>query len=509
MGLAQTGSFSVSDGAATNSPQNGTVTVDVYDHASPSSVTGGTLSLGNIHVGYAGTVTSTNSNSVSNLSGTRVNLAGSTSAIGNLSLNSLSGLVQGGAAGIINASLANGQGVGAINESFTYTFADDSALNGASTNVGTATINVTGQVYSGLGVWNVNSSGSWNSTANWRVNGGVPGLDAGFTNTDSATFGLAATSANPIVSLDNVSPSLKGIVFLNSSKSYTIAQGFGGTIILNNGALAANLINTLGTHTISAPIELHSNLDATISAGGLTVSGPISETGGAKSLTVTGSSSGTLTLATGNGYTGGTTVSGGTLNVTNTTGSATGYGDVTVDSGATLSGTGKVVTAANNFIYLNGALVVGDSTLTSPLASDITLGTSGSGSTVLGSTGAIYFDLFQRGGNLTGTTAAADFVKLFGTLDSTLGGTLVITNGAALTGFAAGDMWTLFDLASGSFKPGSAHALDYSALSLGTGLTGTFDTLTGVFAIIAVPEPSRALLLMIGMAGLCVRRRRQ
>ncbi len=52
---------------------------------------------------------------------------------------------------------------------------------------------------------------------------------------------------------------------------------------------------------------------------------------------------GTLTLTGANTYSGGTTISGGTLLANNTSGSATGTGVVTVNSGGTLGGSGSVV----------------------------------------------------------------------------------------------------------------------------------------------------------------------
>jgi len=52
--------------------------------------------------------------------------------------------------------------------------------------------------------------------------------------------------------------------------------------------------------------------------------------------------SGTFTLTGTNSYSGGTTVSNGTLLVNNTGSSATGTGAVTVVNGATLSGSGIV-----------------------------------------------------------------------------------------------------------------------------------------------------------------------
>ena len=42
----------------------------------------------------------------------------------------------------------------------------------------------------------------------------------------------------------------------------------------------------------------------------------------------------------------------------------------------------------------------------------------------------------------------------------------------------------------------------------GGGLTGSLNPTTGVFSFTTVPEPTRALLLLLGLMGVVVRRRR-
>jgi hypothetical protein len=197
------------------------------------------------------------------------------------------------AVGIDTSSAGSKDGTATI--TLTSNGTGSSALG--TTPLASQTVNVTGFVYSGLGIWNINSSGTWNATANWQILGGVPGLDGAFSNTDTATFSSAATSANPVVSLDGVSPSLKELTFDNPTQSYTLAQGTGsGLLKLDNGVGTASVAADNGDHTISAPIELHSDVAITVSAGDtLTVSGGIIETGGAKTLTKFGD--GTLILA--------------------------------------------------------------------------------------------------------------------------------------------------------------------------------------------------------------------
>lgn len=83
---------------------------------------------------------------------------------------------------------------------------------------------------------------------------------------------------------------------MKTNWNYTIARGAGsGVLELNNGVGVATVSASSGNHTLSAPLELHSDLAVSGAAGGLlTVSGGISGTGGSKTLTKTGG--GTLIL---------------------------------------------------------------------------------------------------------------------------------------------------------------------------------------------------------------------
>src|SRR5439155_20393109 len=85
-----------------------------------------------------------------------------------------------------------------------------------------------------------------------------------------------------------------------------------------------------------------------------TFNGLMSGVGG---LTKTGAGVFTLARSVGNTYGGGTTISGGTLLVMNTSGSGTGTGPVAVNAGAVLGGTG---TSQGN-ITNNGTVAPGSS----------------------------------------------------------------------------------------------------------------------------------------------------
>ncbi|HEV8267572.1 MAG TPA: autotransporter-associated beta strand repeat-containing protein, partial [Thermoanaerobaculia bacterium] len=109
-----------------------------------------------------------------------------------------------------------------------------------------------------------------------------------------------------------------------------------GTGVTANGALR----NVSGTSSWAGPIMMTAATTANISAGQLTLSGPVSGTG---ALTKAGP--GTLVLSTANTYSGGTLVTSGTLIVN---GSLPAADTVTVSPGATLGGSGSVGPVVNN-----------------------------------------------------------------------------------------------------------------------------------------------------------------
>ncbi len=287
-----------------------------------------------------------------------------------------------------------------------------------------------------------------------------------------------------------------------------------GTLDLNSRSQQiAGLNSTTGSNATPTNNTVTSGGTATLTIGG---SGTYSYGDGtnANSGIITGaislvkSGSGTQTLGDTNTYTGGTTISGGTLNVTNGSGSATGTGALTLDSTGTLSGTGIIAPAINTNINLNGSLIVGDTTLGSPVASSITLTTSGSGVTTTSTSSLFHFDLFTRIGGAN-PLGSADYIKLPGTLNNnSMGpnlGTIVITNRIGPTTFALGDSWHLFDFTGGGTITDDFN-VDYTNLGLSGDLIGQFDRLSGTFSI--VPEPSRTLFLTLGLLTLTLRRRR-
>ena len=132
----------------------------------------------------------------------------------------------------------------------------------------------------------------------------------------------------------------------NGSLELSFESGPAGTPVTIGSIEGSGAVNLGFFNLIVGGNNLSTAFSGVIQDGGF-------ETGG--SLTKTGR--GKLTFSTANTYTGGTTVSKGTLLVTNRSGSATGTGAVAVNAG-TLGGTGKIA----------GAVTIGTATSAAILA---------------------------------------------------------------------------------------------------------------------------------------------
>ena len=270
----------------TNTDANATPTtastggaVTVYTKSTPSLSTG-SVSFGAVHQGATGVTVASN---LQNAAGPNVAGLQVTSLASGLTGPSVGTVIAQGGSSALTAAV-NTATVGSTPQTYGIGTSDDQTITGFSAN-GTTTLTATGQVYSGAGVWTgTGSGGSWGTPtltpANWTANGGVPGLAGSpFNTTDSATFGTTSTAQS--VTLDGQSPYLNTVTFNNASTgSYNLAPGTGGTIHLDSTG-TANITNTAGSNTISAPVELDANTAASVavSTDTLTISGPITESG--------------------------------------------------------------------------------------------------------------------------------------------------------------------------------------------------------------------------------------
>ena len=379
------------------------------------------------------------------------------------------------------------------------------SLNGTYTSAVTAefgsipnvTVAVTGQVYSGQATWNTNGSGNWGTIAgagvnafglNWGANQGSPGLDASYTNTDTATFGSSLTSGTAVIRTSGANISLKAITFNNANASYTILQSGGSNPIglVGSGTTASAINAVAGSHTINSNLSLGSALVVDVNAGAsLTVNNAISGTSSDYSLTKAGV--GTLYLNGDSSYLGDTIVEAGTLR-----GVGSVAGLMTVRNGAEFA----VGQEAAFGVFEVGALTLEAGSRTSLLISGTMAGTD-------------YDQIASAGGALS----------YGGILDLTLSGSYALgTSFSLFEGFA-----TEF----GSLAGVSLTATDspYSGLTFTKSVFGTdvvwwtnpntngqslkFTEATGT--LVVVPEPSTIVIASIGvaLAGLWRVRRRK
>jgi len=278
--------------------------------------------------------------------------------------------------------------------------------------------------------------------------------------------------------------------------------GAGNTTLALNGSTVAN--NLFIGATTSAKVEnlaadsstfsgqlLNNGADYAVmlrstTSGTLNVSGNINDQAKVANVAIGNGSfvnSGTvnLTRASGNDYDGTTTVNSGTLMVSNTSGSATGTGAVSVGSGAKLAGTGIIA----GTLSVNGIVAAGDNstgTLTVQNAVTWNGGASASAATDwqfnLGA--ANTSDLLNITGGSGNLLKGTGSVFRFDFQNSLNEGTFVLIDWAGTTDFSY---------------------TDFSFTNLGAGNTGTF-AMNGSqleFTATAVPEPS-ALSLLLGGA---------
>jgi fibronectin-binding autotransporter adhesin len=300
-------------------------------------------------------------------------------------------------------------------------------------------VGYTADVYSGQGVYVGTTGGTYGTISThpgFSTSGGAPGLDPNFTTTDTATFENSIGDTAATVTLDGDVPSLNTITFENTDGgSFTLAQGTGGNYDLDASTGTAEIDNESGDDTISAPIVLESNTDINVASGSrLTLSGPISESGGVLSLTIDGP--GTTILSGDNTYSGGTTLVSGVLDITGsgTLGATT--GPLTVESGLLdLGGTTQTVGAVD----ITGASTIQDGTLNGTSFTDsansgiVALTANLAGPGALDVTGAGTLELYGDN-SYTGGTVISNSTVIIGNLNAFGDGNVSLTGGTLETG---------------------------------------------------------------------------
>lgn len=354
-------------------------------------------------------------------------------------------------------------------------------------------------------------------------------ISGAFFNSQPVASTIGVQGGGTVV-LGNAFNAFTGAVSVTGGSTLSVAAdgSFGqkvasSRVILNNGTLLASGSFTLDSSrpiVVGAPDTAGGAGTIAVASGQtLTYNGVIQNAGSqAEQLVKTGS--GTLQLGGASTYTGGTTVSAGTLLVNGQTGtqSGTGTGAVTVNTGATLAGNGQAAgavtvntggrvtggqgTAAGEQLTLGGNLTLANNSTiriaagNGATANDTTLAGSSQLAVagVLGrqtATDRVTIDIaFAAGGNLdlTGNTTYTRRVATYGSLSNLTPGTYDSSSG-------------VFNVTSPSFgvDPGWTVLVGQNGSALDVVFT-------------PVPEPGAILavgLAGLGVAGLARRARRR
>lgn len=333
----------------------------------------------------------------------------------------------------------------------------------------------------------------------------------------------------------------------------------GGTFITNvdileGGGTQATTTNTVSTLNLSGGIldmtgHNIGNATNTINNVNLTAGTlkDVGEINGGAAISKTGT--GTLVLQGDSGYTGLTNVAAGTLLVSNNpsgTGSATGTNVVSVSSGATLGGNGRIASSVtmaagttlapggNATTIANNAFGLATDTGTLVIAGNLSVGANSNLAFNLKTTGthgltATFDPVTNRLTNVSGTSldGGNDRLVVQGSTNFDTTSTITVTLGTGYTG-GYKDTFDLLDWSGvslpltyyddvsgdgirvGGTADNAAYKLQLPDLTIYNSAwfwdVSQFGT-TGVIAI--VPEPGKATLALLGMVGLMLRRRKR
>ncbi|WP_050030969.1 autotransporter-associated beta strand repeat-containing protein [Verrucomicrobium sp. BvORR034] len=261
---------------------------------------------------------------------------------------------------------------------------------------------------------------------------------------------------------------------------------------------AANAITVNGTGAVTLNTQLtladsQAVVNVADAAGVLNLQGSVTGNG----LTKTGT--GRLNMEGTNTFSGAMALNAGTTYLNG----VTTMNSLNVAAAARLEASGNIT--STNAMSISGTLAVGNESLATPVISNLSL-TAGTGGVTFQNGSVLTFDLFTGAGAGGGQS---DMLAITGTL--TIGSNVslqVDTNG--MTTWAAGDSWKLFDWTGLTSVSGSFVTADLDAVLNGTGLNWDYSALyTSGIITVAVPEPSRALLMLAAMLALGCRRRRR
>ena len=378
------------------------------------------------------------------------------------------------------------------------------------------------------GTWKADVAGNWSDIGSW-TGGNIPGSTTVLNSADVATFGFALATNDRIVTVDT-NRNIGTITFSHTSgKKYTLG---GGSLLLSSGGVIQETSAASGTHTdtISSAIAIQGDGGtATFTASGgtattlLSLAAVTGVSAGANvtTLTLNGTNTGanaitgiigngiaggklaiikngagSWTLSGANTFTGGVTLSAGTLKLGSSTALGATAGKLTI-TGGTLDSDGKTISNNNpqdwngDFTYsgASGNLNLGDGAVTMNASRKVTVGASGSILTVGG---------VISGGGYGLTKLGAGTLTLDGSASSTFTGGLRIHAGTLLLDFT--NLGTPANLING----GNTLTLGSGTLSIKGNSAGstsqTFSNLTvnGGGAILLKPNGGADTTIPLG-----------
>lgn len=418
-----------------------------------------------------------------------------TASAGTLELNSSTAF---GASGVGNETVVTGNGPARVRIGGTTSTAESFIVSGTGTS-NTGAINFgssqSGVFTTGTITGKITLSGAAQIGSASSCLGVLDRLGAGDA-IDNAGFDFTFTGAgslkvnSPIVGAGSFTHNGSGDVTLTAANTYTGTTGWTtatGNLWLGDGGTGGSLSTSSVITLSNANAKFGVNQSDTVTQGvdfsgsAITGNGQFTQAG-----------SGTTILNAANSYKGATNVNAGTLLINGNQSSATGA--LTVQSGATLGGTG---TTGGSVSILGGGYLAPGSSGAGTLTTSGTFG--------LDSASILSFQL-NAGDNAVGggvndlVTGVTNFFTLDGVLNiSSLGGDW--TNVADLT------KWRLFNytgtLTDNTLTIGSRpETQPWQPMQIDTSIPGQVN-------LVVVPEPSTYVLLSsVALAGLFVRRRR-
>jgi len=400
------------------------------------------------------------------------------------------------------ASSLSKSGNGSVTLSATNTYT-------GATNLSAGTLNLTGSLTGG-GSITVSGTGALNESS-LGVISGASSLTHSSTGTStlsgSNTYSAGTSLSAGILQLGNANALGSGALTLSGgSLDSTVVD----LVNANNNAQTWNggfgFVGTQNLDLGTGAVTLGSNTQISVTARTLKVGGNI--TGGASGLTKAGA--GTLTLSGTNAYTGNTTVTGGTLNITgsltgNTTSSTLALGTAAANT---------VVNVSNDMtLYaMTGANVAGSAAAYNQTAGNVNVSISGVGSSgsFVSNIGYGYFNLtggifksngsFSIGCNNAASNAVAyvggtGFLDWSGSGNQTVGyasaASLTVGPGGTVSrGISANVTWlatnsgssAILNVAGGSLDLGTAGSLNVNNTASG-GTSVTFNVAAGTLTM--------------------------